>query len=107
LEKEIIGYLKINFGKAQTELMDSNAAEIERIYVLKQFQGKKVGHLLLEKAMGIAHKMKVKYLWLGVWEKNIGAIGFYRKHGFKEYDKHIFKLGDDNQTDILMKVELT
>lgn len=45
-DNEIIGYLKINLGQAQTELKDPNALEIERIYVLKAFQGKNVGQLL-------------------------------------------------------------
>lgn len=32
-QNKIIGYLKINTGKAQTEHHDPNALEIERIYV--------------------------------------------------------------------------
>lgn len=40
---EIVGYLKLNFGHSQTELNDNEALEIERIYVLKNFQGKKIG----------------------------------------------------------------
>src|SRR4051812_39897437 len=43
LEGEVIGYLKINFGDSQTELKDSKALEIERIYVSKEFHGKSVG----------------------------------------------------------------
>src|SRR6476660_9648237 len=31
------GYLKLNFGNAQTEPQDKEAMEIERIYVLKQY----------------------------------------------------------------------
>lgn len=41
LENKIVGYLKINFGDSQTELKDDKSLEIERIYVLKEFQGKK------------------------------------------------------------------
>lgn len=41
LDKEVIGYLKLNFGQSQTELKDDKALEIERIYVLKEFHGKK------------------------------------------------------------------
>lgn len=49
--KQVIGYLKLNFGTSQTELKDDQAVEIERIYVLKEFHGKKVGQVLYEKAM--------------------------------------------------------
>lgn len=103
---KIIGYLKINFGTAQTEEQNNNALEIERIYVLKEFHGKKVGQLLYQKAMDIAVQKNVKYVWLGVWEKNMRAVGFYKKNGFVEFDKHIFKLGDDEQTDLMMKLDL-
>ena len=37
---------------------------------------------------------------------NPRAISFYKKNGFVEFDKHIFKLGNDEQTDIMMKLEL-
>ena len=105
LENNVIGYLKINFGLSQTEIKTENTLEIERIYVLKEFHGKKIGQLLYEKAMDIARRRGVN-IWLGVWEKNPRAIGFYKKNGFVEFDKHIFKLGDDEQTDIMMKLDI-
>ena len=107
IDNKITGYLKLNFGQAQTELKSQKALEIERIYVLKEFQGKKVGQILYETALNIATRAKADYLWLGVWEKNPRAINFYKKNGFVEFDKHIFKLGNDEQTDIMMKLELS
>ena len=106
LEDKVIGYLKLNFGQSQTELQDDKALEIERIYVLKDFHGKSVGQLLYDKAMQIAIQKFTDYVWLGVWEENPRAINFYKKNGFVEFDKHIFKLGNDEQTDIMMKLKL-
>jgi ribosomal protein S18 acetylase RimI-like enzyme len=106
LDNHVIGYLKLNFGQSQTELKDDKALEIERIYVLREFHGKKVGQLLYEKAMQIARQSDADYVWLGVWEENPRAINFYRKNGFVEFDKHIFKLGNDEQTDIMMRLQL-
>ena len=51
LNEEVIGYLKLNFGESQTELKEDKSIEIERIYVLKEFHGKKVGQLLYDKAI--------------------------------------------------------
>ncbi len=107
IDKKIIGYLKLNFGQSQTELKDDKALEIERIYVLKEFQGKKVGQILYDKAIEIAKQKKADFVWLGVWEENPRAINFYKKNGFVEFDKHIFKLGNDEQTDIMMKLKIT
>jgi diamine N-acetyltransferase len=105
-DKKVVGYLKVNLGQAQTELKVNNALEIERIYVLKEFHGKQVGQLLYNKALQVAKHHNVDILWLGVWEANPRAIRFYQKNGFVEFDKHIFKLGNDEQTDIMMKLEL-
>ena len=106
LDNNIIGYLKLNFGRSQTELKDNKALEIERIYVLKEFHGKKAGQLLYKKAISIAMQKNSDYVWLGVWEENPRAINFYKKNGFIEFDKHIFVLGSDIQTDIMMKLML-
>ena len=102
----VIGYLKINFGPAQTELQDGNSLEIERIYVLQDYHGKKVGQLLFEKAIAIAKDNSCSYVWLGVWEENHRALQFYSKNGFVAFDKHIFVFGDEAQTDIMMKLVL-
>lgn len=98
-----VGYLKVNSGKAQTELQDGTAIEIERIYVKSSHQGKKVGQLMFDKALEIARQQNKKYIWLGVWEENKKAVNFYTKNGFTEFDKHIFRLGNDEQTDLMMK----
>lgn len=106
LAGKVIGYLKVNIGKSQTEIKVKNALEIERIYVLKEFHGKKVGQILYEKALELAIDKNIENVWLGVWEHNPRAIRFYEKNGFVVFDKHIFKLGKDEQTDIMMKMKL-
>ena len=106
LDENVIGYLKVNFGQSQTEIKDKNSLEIERIYVLKEFHGKKVGQILYDKAIELAREKNAEYVWLGVWEQNPRAIRFYEKNGFVAFDKHIFKLGNDEQTDIMMKLKL-
>lgn len=102
----IVGYLKVNTGKAQTELQDEHSMEIERIYVKSSHHGKRIGQLLYEKALETALSGEKKYLWLGVWEENKKAVGFYRKNGFTVFDTHIFRLGDEEQTDLMMRKEL-
>jgi ribosomal protein S18 acetylase RimI-like enzyme len=101
-----IGYLKINFGTAQTEMLDTGAMEIQRIYVLQEFHGKKVGQKFIDLVLKTAKINPVTFIWLGVWEENHRAIGFYSKNGFLVFDKHVFTLGDDLQTDLLMKLEI-
>lgn len=104
---KVVGYLKVNIGDAQTEKKDLAAFEIERIYVDQAYLGKKIGQLLFNKAIDLANEKKVSYVWLGVWEENHRALAFYNKNGFVPFDKHIFKLGNDEQTDIMMKLALS
>lgn len=104
---QITGYLKLNSGAAQTELQEEHGVEIERIYVLKTFQRRQIGQMLLDKAIQYARKKNAVYIWLGVWENNTQAIRFYNKNGFVEFDRHLFLLGEDRQTDIMMKLVLS
>ncbi|MDN5212608.1 GNAT family N-acetyltransferase [Fulvivirgaceae bacterium BMA12] len=106
-ENKLVGYLKVNLTPAQTDINDKESLELERIYILKQFQGRGFGPQLLEKAIRIANEHNLKYIWLGVWEKNARAIHVYEKRGFVKFKAHTFWLGKDKQTDDLMRLELT
>ncbi|MEP5612662.1 MAG: GNAT family N-acetyltransferase [Cyclobacteriaceae bacterium] len=106
LSEKIVGYLKINVGNAQTEDTLESAMEVERIYVLAEHQGKRIGQVLFDKALDLARSQNLKRIWLGVWDQNIDAIRFYERNGFVKFTSHPFKLGDEDQTDILMKMEL-
>ena len=100
---DILGYLKLNFKDTQTEKVEENHFEIERIYVLKAYLGQKTGQILFDKALEIGREKNLEYVWLGVWEENKRAIRFYEKNGFEVFGKHDFTLGKDVQTDLLMK----
>ena len=105
-EDSIIGYLKLNKGSAQTETVEGNALEVERIYVQGLHHGTGAGQILMDKAIEIATAEKYDYLWLGVWEHNPKAIRFYEKNGFYVFGKHTFLMVDDPQQDFLMKRDL-
>lgn len=106
VQGQTVGYLKLNTGGAQTEPQQENALEIERIYVLGTHHGHGVGQALYQHALTVANQRAASYIWLGVWEHNHRALRFYQKNGFTAFGQHIFRLGDDEQTDILMKHDL-
>lgn len=96
------------FGKlvrnhAAKGLAKENAIEIERIYVRKAFHGKQLGRKLIDFCTHWAKENGFNVIWLGVWEHNQNAIRFYEKMGYVRFGEHSFVLGDDNQTDYLMK----
>ncbi|WP_062110656.1 GNAT family N-acetyltransferase [Bacillus niameyensis] len=99
---EVAGYLKVSTDDAQSEEMGNESLEIERIYVRANFQKHGLGKYLLNKAMEIAKERNKSKIWLGVWENNESAIGFYKKMGFVQIGAHSFYMGDEEQTDFVM-----
>ncbi len=83
LENKPIAYMKINLDNTPPQLLGKTCIEVQRIYVLKAFQGYKLGTLLIEKAEEMAKQYKREYIWLVVWDKNEQAIQFYYKKGFE------------------------
>jgi len=60
----------LNEFEAQNELQELKGLELERIYVINEYQGKGLGAQILQKVVEIAVKKKKEYIWLGVWEYN-------------------------------------
>ncbi|MET1258457.1 GNAT family N-acetyltransferase [Flagellimonas sp. DF-77] len=102
----LVGYMKLNAFDAQSELREPEGMELERIYVLPEFQNRKIGQYLLQQALDIAKARSKRYLWLGVWERNLKAIRFYERHGFEKFGTHPYLIGADEQTDWLMRKTL-
>jgi diamine N-acetyltransferase len=100
---EPIGYARMIESPNPPELGEVDAIEISRIYVEQKTIGKGIGSLLFQKCIDMASEKNKNMIWLGVWEHNTKAISFYRKFGFEKFGDQIFMLGDDPQTDWLMK----
>ena len=105
-DSRLAGYLKLNEAPSQTDINDAGSLEIERIYVAQEYQGKGLGQYLMDSAVSHAKERNKQYIWLSVWQKNEKAIRFYRKNGFCETGTHFFVVGDDAQTDYIMRKDL-
>jgi len=103
LDDAVTGFLKLNTGRAQNEFKDQNSLEVERLYVLASYQGKNIGRELLNFAFTQSSNNHHDFIWLGVWEHNYNAIRLYERMGFSHCGSHDFMLGNDRQTDLLMK----
>jgi GNAT superfamily N-acetyltransferase len=98
-----VGYSMLGTGETPAVVTGENPIELVRLYVANDFIGKGVGALLMKDCLQQAKNLGHETIWLGVWEHNHRAQAFYRKWGFFEVGTHIFQLGDDAQTDLLMK----
>lgn len=103
VDGELAGYLKLNVGQAQSESMPDDWMELQRIYIDQAFKGKGLGRALVEFTLQEAASRELSEVWLGVWEHNYPAQKFYQKLGFERFSEHSFWMGDDEQTDWLLK----
>lgn len=98
-----LGYAMLRSGNVLESVTGDKPIEVVRLYVLQASLGSGVGAALMQACIDEARRRGYKTLWLGVWEHNARAQAFYRKWNFTEIGTHIFQLGDDPQTDILMQ----
>jgi len=99
----VVGYAMLRFGNVLDSVTGDRPIELVRLYVSQESLGSGVGAVLMKACINEAKQRGYETLWLGVWEHNHRARAFYRKWNFHEVGTHIFQLGDDPQTDILMQ----
>ncbi|MEK6480558.1 GNAT family N-acetyltransferase [Catalinimonas sp. 4WD22] len=104
--RETVGYCKLKFGLPNTHSGNGKALEICRLYVLQQYQGKQLGQWMLNNIVQMAEERGLDFAWLGVWSQNPGAIRLYERNGFSKIGSYTFMLGNDAQTDYILKREL-
>ncbi|TAH18965.1 MAG: GNAT family N-acetyltransferase [Cytophagales bacterium] len=75
---------------------------ISKIYLLPQFAGKRIGHLLMDECCLIAQDEGYDGVWLCVWQQNERAIKFYEKYEFKKIGYTQFLLGKSLNDDFVM-----
>ncbi len=102
-----MGYAMLRSGNALSDVTGNKPIELVRLYVSRESLGSGVGAALMEACIAEAKRRGYKTLWLGVWEHNRRALAFYRKWNFHEVGTHVFQLGNDPQTDILMQRSIT
>ena len=103
----IVAYVKLNIGDAQSDIKLEDSMELERIYVLVPYQGLGIGEQIVSKVKDLAVEKHKTMLWLGVWEHNKRGIQFYQRQGFQKFGTHPYFIGTDEQTDWLMRFNLT
>lgn len=103
---QLVGFSQLRLFHAHSSVTAERPAELNRIYVASEWQGRGVASELLQNALDTASKAGCDRLWLGVWEHNAKAMAFYRKFGFEIVGSHAFMLGQDRQRDLVMSVKL-
>ncbi|MBY0371493.1 GNAT family N-acetyltransferase, partial [bacterium] len=102
LEKRAVGFLHLIRSAPDPSVTGPEPVELLRLYVESRCHGNGVGPALMNRSIEIAQRQGFKTFWLGVWERNLRAQAFYEKFGFKRVGSHNFKVGSDDQMDLIM-----
>lgn len=102
--ERIAGYAKMRVDNSIDNGL--RKIEIERLYAIREYIGKKAGKALMQTCLDFANRENYDIVRLGVWEHNSRAIAFYEQWGFRTIGAHPFLLGDDVQTDLIMEKKL-
>ena len=96
------GYAKLRTGIAEPCVTGPAPVELQRIYVDRSAVGRGVGAALMRASLEAARDAGHRTLWLGVWERNVRAIAFYAQWGYATVGEHLFRLGSNDQRDLIM-----
>ena len=100
------GFLQLRLDHREPGIVAERPVELQRIYVLRAVHGGGHGAALMKEALALATGWGADQIWLGVWENNHRALGFYARWGFHEVGEHIFKIGDQVDRDLLLAKDL-
>lgn len=104
LGERIVGYAKIN--PPWLPDAEPGAMQLSQIYVHRDFQGAGIAHVLMDWAIETARAAGATALLLTVWEENERAIRFYRRKGFVHVGDYAFPVGDQIDTDHILRFAL-
>ncbi len=102
-DRDLVGYSQLISSTRVPPGIPAHAIEIQRFYVDRRYHGTGVARTLMQGTLDRARAGGASVVWLGVWERNARAIAFYRKYGFTDVGSQPFRLGEDVQTDRIMR----
>ena len=94
----LVGFAQLRRIRPPACVLDASALELQRFYVDQAWHGRGVAPMLM-RAVCAAAAAVARTLWLGVWERNLRAQGFYLKIGFTPVGTQTFMFGTEAQTD--------
>jgi len=86
LNKQPIGYLKLNVNANSKAFEPNSTLELERIYILNTSIQKGIGTQLLNFVKDISFQLNKKTILLKAMDSATKALSFYQKNGFEIID---------------------
>jgi len=82
-----VGFARTAFNR------DDGRFYLNSLYVLPEYQGKRIGSRLLQASEHFALTLDAREVWLGVMAQNVAAVDWYRRIGFRFVREEPFTMG--------------
>lgn len=90
--EQLAGYAIVR-DKPPPPCVRGRALQLWRLYLGQGFIGQKLGARLMQAAQAEARRQGAGTLWLGVYDRNVRAVEFYRRFGFAQVGVSEFLFG--------------
>ncbi len=94
--KKTLGFSKMILNAAHSNIAIENVTKLDRIYLLDEAIGKKMGYELLQFNIELAKNNEQAGVWLYTWIGNKRAIDFYIRAGFHIIADHNFLVSQNH-----------
>ncbi|MCP3962500.1 MAG: GNAT family N-acetyltransferase [bacterium] len=98
-----VGYARLLGGSTLEQVTGPKPVELVRIYVEHDAIGGGHGSALMRACLQTVREHGYETIWLGAWELNPRALGFYERWGFEAVGRRDFVIGSDVQKDLVMQ----
>jgi len=102
-----VGFAKVKRHSLNDQLDSVFQAELQKLYVLKEYQGCGVGQALMDAVARFVSSFEPDCLWLDTYVGNERAIRFYERNGFQKAGTHHFTIGTQTFEYFLMAMPVT
>jgi ribosomal protein S18 acetylase RimI-like enzyme len=86
----LVGYIQFGAVSIVVEAATLRDQELQRVYVLADFQRRGIGKSLIEAALAHPRLAEAENIYLDVWDQNFDAQKLYKLYGFEVIGKNPF-----------------
>lgn len=98
-----VGYASARPAALPHDAVRPGDGEVQRLYVLSEYQGNGRGSALLATALRWLEREGPRPVWLGVWSGNPGAQRLYERHGFSRVGEYVFMVGSHADHELIYR----
>lgn len=93
IDGQLAGYTVLRDKPAPVCVAGPAPLQLWRLYLGQGFIGQGLGARLMGEVHAQAHRRGARTLWLGVYDRNVRAVEFYRRFGFVQVGTDQFLFG--------------